>query len=50
MGLLNIEIYCGKLSFDTLGCNKALAFFEVAFIPIIRVLNFIVGKEVQDSG
>jgi hypothetical protein len=50
MGLLIMKIYCGKLSFDTLGCNKTLALFEVAFILTTRLLELIASEGSKDGG
>jgi len=50
VGLLIVKICCGKLSFDTLGCNKALALIKVAFIPTTWLFDFILDKECQDGG
>jgi hypothetical protein len=50
MGLLIMKICCGKSSFDTLGCNKALALLRLHSSPQKKMIDFIVGEEGKDSG
>jgi hypothetical protein len=38
MGLLIMKICCGKLSFDTLGCDKALALLKLHSPPQFECL------------
>jgi hypothetical protein len=47
MGLLIVKIYCGKLSFDTLGCNKALALSRWRLSPQIGCLISYLAKNVK---
>jgi hypothetical protein len=38
MGLLIMKICCGKLSFNTLGCHKALALLRLHSSPQLKCL------------
>jgi hypothetical protein len=47
MGLLIVKIYCGKLSFGTLGCNKALALSRLHSSPQLGCLISYLAKNVK---
>jgi hypothetical protein len=47
MGLLIVKICCGKLSFDTLGCNKALALSRLHSSPQLGCLISYLTKNVK---
>jgi hypothetical protein len=47
MGLLIVKICYGKLSFDTLGCNKALALSSLHSSPQLGCLISYLTKNVK---